>query len=260
MTVLARAPYFMMCPEVLHTLGIIKGTEQIEAVFTDTSGNEIRAKLNPIKAQPFLDEVDRQSPPANAPLYRQRPDEAYWFEFLADFRAVYMKFKDVANRKDENLARFTDRLIEFIESKKANCLIIDVRLNGGGDNYLNRHLVRAIAACKRVNRPGHLYVITGRETFSAAMNFVTDMERQTEALFAGEPPGGSPNMYGDAVEIIVPHSGLVVRCSSRYWEKSTPDDPRLLHEPDLPVPVSSADYFQGRDPVLEAVLNACGKP
>jgi hypothetical protein len=45
-----------------------------------------------------------------------------------------------------------------------------------------------------------------------------------------------------------------VAVSTRYWEKSTPDDPRLTIEPDLAMPVRAADYFAGRDPLLEAVL------
>ena len=46
-----------------------------------------------------------------------------------------------------------------------------------------------------------------------------------------------------------------VAISVRYWEKSTPDDPRLTIEPDLAVPTLAADYFAGRDPVLEAALD-----
>lgn len=33
-----------------------------------------------------------------------------------------------------------------------------------------------------------------------------------------------------------------------------PDDPRLTIEPDLPVEVTAADFFAGRDPAFEAAL------
>ena len=47
---------------------------------------------------------------------------------------------------------------------------------------------------------------------------------------------------------------MQVGVSTRYWEKGVPDDPRLTIEPDLAVPLTAADYFAGRDAVLEAVL------
>jgi hypothetical protein len=47
-----------------------------------------------------------------------------------------------------------------------------------------------------------------------------------------------------------------VGISVRYWQKSTPDDPRLSIEPDIPVPYLSTDYFADRDPVLDAVIAA----
>jgi hypothetical protein len=43
-----------------------------------------------------------------------------------------------------------------------------------------------------------------------------------------------------------------VGISTIYWEKSTPDDQRLTIEPEIAVPSLAADYFEGRDPVLEA--------
>jgi hypothetical protein len=42
--------------------------------------------------------------------------------------------------------------------------------------------------------------------------------------------------------------------SVRHWVFSDPDDPRLTIEPDIPVEVTAADYFAGRDPALEAAL------
>jgi hypothetical protein len=35
--------------------------------------------------------------------------------------------------------------------------------------------------------------LTSPQTFSAAMNFATRLERETDALFVGEPTGGAPN-------------------------------------------------------------------
>lgn len=33
-----------------------------------------------------------------------------------------------------------------------------------------------------------------------------------------------------------------------------PDDPRITHEPDIPVALSSVDFFDGHDPILRAAI------
>ncbi len=91
-------------------------------------------------------------------------------------------------------------------------------------------------------------------TFSAAGNFVTDIERRTETLLVGEPTGGAPNQYGDARRQELPSSRLLFFVSTLYHQRSTADDPRLTHKPDLPAALSSRDFFNGRDPAMEAIL------
>jgi len=47
---------------------------------------------------------------------------------------------------------------------------------------------------------------------------------------------------------------MQVGVSTRYWQRSVPDDPRLSIQPDVTLPVSAADYFAGHDPALDAAL------
>lgn len=105
-----------------------------------------------------------------------------------------------------------------------------------------------------MNRPGGLYVVTGRVTFSAAGNLVTDLDAMTAAVIVGEPMGGAPNQYGDSMPVPLEHSGLVLRVAPDYIQRSDPGDPRLTIDPELPAPLTSVDYFADRDPALEAVL------
>ncbi len=105
-----------------------------------------------------------------------------------------------------------------------------------------------------INQLGKLFTIMDRNTFSAAGNFVTDIERRTETLLVGEPTGGAPNQYGDAMRRDLPNSRLLLFVSTRYHQRSTADDPRLTHKPDLPAALSSRDFFNGRDPAMEAIL------
>jgi hypothetical protein len=83
------------------------------------------------------------------------------------------------------------KLARLTKRRKLRRVIVDVRLNPGGDNHTYTPLLRALRA-KSVNRRGRLVVLISRSTFSAAQNFITELERRTRATFAGETSGGKP--------------------------------------------------------------------
>ena len=97
--------------------------------------------------------------------------------------------------------------------------------------------------------------LTGRGTFSAAGNFVSDVERKTRAVLVGEPTGGSPSQWGDATGVVLPGLGLTVHVATAYHEFGPRGDTRTTIEPDIGVPVTSADFLAGRDPVLARAVS-----
>ncbi len=141
----------------------------------------------------------------------------------------------------------------LVKSRKVRRVVVDVRLNPGGDNHTYAPLF-AVLRSKAVNRPGRLVVLISRSTFSAAENFITDLERRTRAVFVGETSGGSPNLYGDATGVDLPAAGVYVNIATRYWQKSFAADTRVGIGPKVTVPLSSTVFFRGGDPVLAAAL------
>ena len=55
-------------------------------------------------------------------------------------------------------------------------------------------------------------------------------------------------------EFRLPYSRLGGSISNRYWQDSDPWDDRPWIEPDVSVVPTAEDYFEGRDPVLERVV------
>ena len=153
----------------------------------------------------------------------------------------------------ESFEAFTAEAAAAVNSTTAARVVVDLRDNGGGNNMLAEPLRRTLVK-SRFNRPGGLYVLTSPQTFSAAMNFATRLERETDALFVGEPTGGAPNHYGDAKFARAPVSKLPYLISTLRWQDSTPFDARPWILPDLPAPPRYADYRAGRDAALEAAL------
>jgi len=107
---------------------------------------------------------------------------------------------------------------------------------------------------KRINRAGKLVALIGRSTFSAAQNFITELERKTRVTFIGETSGGSPNLYGDVQAVELPSAGVSVNVAAVYWQKSFAADLRVAIEPKVTVPLRSTAFFRGKDPVLAAAL------
>jgi C-terminal processing protease CtpA/Prc len=133
-------------------------------------------------------------------------------------------------------------------------VVVDVRLNGGGDNTTYGPLTSLLGS-PAVDRRGKLYVLVGRATFSAAANFAAELDRDTRATFVGEPTGGGVETYGDTFPVALPTLGWSVHVAARYHErKKGRNDRRLAVVPDLRVELTSSQYFAGRDPVLERAL------
>jgi hypothetical protein len=196
--------------------------------------------------------------PAALPLWRGRADQPYWFEELDGKdgnprRTLYMRYARVEHASDERFPAFCRRMFERLEKSAVERLVIDLRGNRGGNNYITQSLIHGVIR-SGLDRPGGVYVLTDHATFSAAMNCASYLERDTWALFAGAPTGASPNHFGDAEQFPLPHSGHLLLCSTVRWQDSDPRDERPWIYPDLPVQTTFADFQAGKDPVLEAVL------
>lgn len=189
------------------------------------------------------------------PPYLARTDTSYWLEPLPDFDALYFQFNQVRDAPQEPIAAFAARLRRTLLEQGATTLIVDVRHNNGGNNTLVRPLVRTLIEFEMRAPENRIFVLMGRNTFSAAQNFINHVERWTDATFVGEPSSSSPNFTGEDNEVVLPYSRVFGSLSCFYWQDSDPFDDRPWIEPDLPVQLSAADYFAGLDPVLERVLD-----
>lgn len=172
---------------------------------------------------------------------------------IDDGRALAIVIGAMEDGPEKSMRAFSMEAIAAVNGTKADRLIIDLRDNGGGNNMLAEPLRRTIVK-SRFNQRGALYVLTAPQTFSAAQNFATRLERETEAIFVGEPTGGAPNHFGDAKFATGPQSGIPYLISTLRWQDSPPFDERDWILPDLPAPPTFADHVAGEDAALAAAL------
>jgi tetratricopeptide (TPR) repeat protein len=254
MEALWLAPLYLAMPQLLHALGLTKEPDKVRLTVRRGAGEE-EVIISAGKPRPPRKLIPSQLPGAPpAPLYLEKAADAYWFKHLPDKQAVYVQLNQVVDKDGEPLAAFARRLRQFLDEHKIQMLVVDLRHNNGGNTYLYGELVRTIVHFDASDENRKLFVIIGRNTYSAAVNFVVDLERFTRAVFVGEPTGGKPNTHGDESPTILPYSGLRFLLSCVYWQLSSPRDSRLWIPPSIPVPLSAQDYFANRDPALELVL------
>jgi len=188
------------------------------------------------------------------PLYLSSVDTNYWIKSMPEHGAVYVQFNQVRDAPLESLAAFSERLRQTLTTVHASNLIVDVRHNNGGNNTLLRPLVRAMIEFEMRSPEHKLFVLMGRNTFSAAQNFINRVERWTSAVFVGESSSSCPNFVGESNEFVLPFSRLEGSISNLYWQDSDPWDRRKAIAVNLPVVLTAEQYFEGIDPVLELVL------
>jgi hypothetical protein len=201
-----------------------------------------------------------------APLYFRNQGERlqyYWFEHLIEQRAIYLQFNAVMNQPDghETFAEFSARMWDYIDgnSRKIVRLIIDLRHNDGGNGVLLLPFLNQIIKRDFLNREGGLFVISGRRTYSAASIFMSELAVHTMARFVGEPDGCGSDLFSDnRFAGRLPHSGFPLWIAKwRFTDRwpGWPEDHAEYFGPHVPAPFSSRDYFDGRDPALEAALS-----
>jgi hypothetical protein len=256
--VLGLAPHYALTAEVLHGLGITATSGPARFTLERRDGSSVEATLTPIPGPEYADEFadplhghyPSALPGASKPLYLSGSARPMWARTLAGGRAVYVGFNSV----QRPTPGFVGALGRLVRKPTVRRVVVDVRLNGGGDNTTYGSLLDLFAS-RQVDRRGKLALLVGRATFSAAANFAAEIDRDTRATIIGEPTGGGVETYGDTVPTLLPTLGWYVYIAARYHErKRGPNDHRLAVEPDVRVDLTSAQYFARRDPVLERAL------
>lgn len=251
--VMGTTPAFIVRPEVLHALGVVPDVGGAPFTFEDDQGRRSTLTITPVAIPaPVGGAVSLGLVPAAAsqPLYRQKPGEPFWFVYLPDSQTTYVSF-----RKYGSLGEHARLLFAFIDSHPTQRLVIDMRQNGGGDFFEGRkHLIAPLKQRPALNQKGRLFVVIGRQTFSAAMANAIDFRKETNAILVGEPIGERPNSYSENDEMTLPRSRLVVSYSTKYYKFLEEDVPAVM--PDQRIDPEWTAFHAGRDPVMEWILAA----
>jgi Peptidase family S41 len=242
----ARIEGFLTTGMALHGLRITADRSVAHYSLAGKGGQGLNIE---VRALPAATEPQWVSAIKELPLSGQDPENMFRCKYLADARTLYCNVRQILNLT--NPAR---EMLGLVDRQRPDKLVIDLRQNSGGDfNEGLKHLIHPIGELKNINRKGHLFVLIGPNTFSAAMSNAAQFRGQTEAMLVGQMIGERPNSYQESRQVTLPNSGWVVHYSTQYY-KFVESGENIIR-PDKEIIPSWEDYVAGRDPVLDWVLN-----
>lgn len=239
-------------PYTLEALGLVRDAATVRLKVTNAAGQQ--RTITP-ERRAFTASSPALTTPrtATVPLYLSRLSEPHWMQRVDALDALYVQVNAIGDSDEESLAAFAERMSREAADTRVRNLILDLRHSPGGNGYLTPPLLRKLVHFDASSDKDTLYVIIGRNTFSASHNLIVDLDRIAQPVFVGEPSGSRPNAISESGRIRLPYSQFDVTVSSQLHQHSFPEDHRLWIAPDVPVSLSSVDFFSGRDPALEAI-------
>jgi hypothetical protein len=251
--------YALSAPEVLHAFAL-SNTEKTASYTLQMGTTNQTVELAAIDRWPeelrglVVDEQWQSLSDDGQPLYLQHLDQLVWYAYQPKHHLVYLKINSFAKAELAHIEQQVTAAIALSNEKVGSKLVIDIRHHPGGETGIVNGLVKAIAA-SHANQQKKLYVIIGGRTFSAAQLMATALEQYTYAIFVGEPTGIHIHFYANARNSFdLPHSGLKVFLSTKWWQTTNAADDRPWQEPDIYAPLTYSDYQQHKDPALEKIL------
>ena len=251
-------------------------TEPVTLVFEDSEGNQVTRSIPTVHSwysvnyrnwgelfgppfEPF--DVYRspfqggktpmayRDPPnvADAPFYASR--KPFWARLDREETVLTFQFNFFADVGDIGWDDFRSQMWEMLDRAQPDRFVIDLRYNFGGDGSMVRAFINELLARPEYANNNRLVVLTGRQTFSAAVMLVAALKDHTDAIFVGEPAGAPLNNYGDPISLTLPSGRLELVVSTLYWQLGHPSNRKATISVSKCVLTKASDYFAGRDMV-----------
>jgi hypothetical protein len=264
-----RMPRYLSNLIALRHFGFVLGNTFLYQC-QDTSGmvREFRFSVRDFQTMKQKS-VKASLPGERYPFFRPEND-FFWQEFQEDDSVYYVRYKRCASRlmnffikyflfepRDiwsvPSFHKFSMTVRKDLKHLPVKKLVFDLRENGGGSSHQGTSLIRKIARNKVINQQGKIFVLIDRGTFSSAFLNTLDFKNFTHAITVGESPSQPIGSYGDTRSFLLPHSGLKVACSTKYFPSDSRQGDRYI--PDIEVPVEFLDYIRGTDRAYQDAMD-----
>lgn len=253
-TVRLLTPRYLLIPQVLRGIGLANDSSVRLRYSSAGDSREVDLASIPMAdynawAGPYG--LHLPLPPGHPDVrFLARVNDDLWWEVLPDGATLYVQYNRV-----EPIDSSVEELRTALRAPELTRVVLDLRNNFGGEVRPIDTMV-GLFDDPTVDQPGKLFVITGRNTFSAASMLAARLEARTDAIFVGEPMSGCPTTYGNNVELPLPSSGLTVLVSSLLEVGTDPGDTRTTIPLDATAELTQEEWAAGDDPALDLITVA----
>lgn len=281
-----NAPYFFESPEQMEALDVVGRADRASYRFQLANGRTVTRRFTPEPASPdrVRANADRwfYPPPAEgegdnwrallspeqAPWSLQEPEQPFRMRDAPDIDAFVIEMRQNTSSDETDIAEFMLDSLEAARASGRRNIVLDMRMNGGGDLNNTRAWVRRLPRIV----PGRVFVLTSPWTFSAAISTVGYLEQEApdRVVIVGEMVGDRLDFHSEGQVITLPNSGAaVLNATERHDYRTGCRNIENCHgpvvrnpiaveslAPDIQAPWTIEAYRAGRDPAMEAVAAA----
>jgi len=236
-------------PELLMALGVIGSLNyETRYLFEDMQSGEMIS----VSAQDVLTYAE---PMIHHSLDIQAPDQAnlpYWFDFLEESEALYIKVNSFSDDEQANAAINFD-LINFCNENYVQKIIFDVRNNKGGIPDSLRLFTLYLQNHDYLNTEGQIFCLIDSTSLSAATIFPYEMKELMNITIVGSPTGSRMHCFttSGTEEYHLQNSGFKVALASGIYKGDLALEATF---PNVYISPTIWDYANGVDPLIEYVL------
>jgi hypothetical protein len=280
-------PFYLESPQMLHAAGLAAAPDRVtlHVLLQDGTEQDVPMSADPPdpKWDPWVSSdryLSSEPIPSEGPDWKPfLPADAKLPLFIADYSnpfhtmswpgIYYASFRSNESEPGHPIEPFVDAIAKEISAQKPRMVIIDERLNQGGNFTKTGGLMSRITTlAPSIER---VYILTSAWTFSAAETSVALAKEHggSKVTLVGELLGDRLVLWGEGGSMELPNSGIRLRYATGLHDYTRPCWGETgcfwvtlfypMHvrslAPDVKIPYTFADYRALRDPVLEFVLH-----
>jgi hypothetical protein len=280
------AAYFLESPEQMQALGVIADADRATYRFRLANGRAVNRVFTPEPANPdrVRANADRWYYPElmeaegdnwrtlisveQAPWAWREPEQPFRMRAAPELDAFVIEMRQNNSSEAIDIAEFMLDALDGARTSGRRNIVLDMRMNGGGDLNTTRAWVRRLPRVV----PGRVFVLTSPFTFSAAISTIGYLKQLApdRVIIVGEHVGDRLDFYSEGDIVTLPNSGAVMlnaterhdyRTGCRGIENchgSVVRHPIAVESlaPGIAAPWTIEAYRAGRDPAMDAVAAA----
>ena len=205
-------------------------------------------------------------PSSEQPIYLHSSTELFRLGQLPS-RGLYIAMTHNADSDGLPLKQFLAHALDRVRRERPRFIVLDVRMNGGGDYTKSYDFAHALPAAAGVSP---IYVITSPWTFSAGITTVAALKNAggSQVTIVGDPVGDRLDFWAEGGAMELPNSGITVfyaaarhnyagPCTDRatcFWLNELYPVRVTTLKPDILAPLTFTAYRAGRDPAMEEIF------